>query len=220
MAKNRVLIVEDEIAIAKMIAMNLKVAGYDIVMFQDGKEAAESLESDHAYDMALLDIMVPGMDGLELLPVVKGYGIPVIFLTARDDIGTKVQGLRDGAEDYIVKPFEMLELMVRMEKVLERTKKNSDIIQILDLEINLAEHTVRKNGMEISLKPMEFELLCVLAKNRNIAISREELLRMVWGVDYMGETRTVDVHIGQLRKKLDLSGHIKTISKLGYRLED
>lgn len=220
MAKNRVLIVEDEIAIAKMIAMNLKVAGYDIVMSQDGKEAAESLESDHAYDMALLDIMVPGMDGLELLPVVKGYGIPVIFLTARDDIGTKVQGLRDGAEDYIVKPFEMLELMVRMEKVLERTKKNSDIIQILDLEINLAEHTVRKNGMEISLKPMEFELLCVLAKNRNIAISREELLRMVWGVDYMGETRTVDVHIGQLRKKLDLSEHIKTISKLGYRLED
>ena len=220
MAKNRVLIVEDEIAIAKMIAMNLKVAGYDIVMFQDGKEAAESLESDHAYDMALLDIMVPGMDGLELLPVVKGYGIPVIFLTARDDIGTKVQGLRDCAEDYIVKPFEMLELMVRMEKVLERTKKNSDIIQILDLEINLAEHTVRKNGMEISLKPMEFELLCVLAKNRNIAISREELLRMVWGVDYMGETRTVDVHIGQLRKKLDLSEHIKTISKLGYRLED
>ena len=220
MAKNRVLIVEDEIAIAKMIAMNLKVAGYDIVMFQDGKEAAESLESDHAYDIALLDIMVPGMDGLELLPVVKGYGIPVIFLTARDDIGTKVQGLRDGAEDYIVKPFEMLELMVRMEKVLERTKKTSDIIQILDLEINLAEHTVRKNGMEISLKPMEFELLCVLAKNRNIAISREELLRMVWGVDYMGETRTVDVHIGQLRKKLELSDHIKTISKLGYRLED
>ncbi len=220
MAKNRVLIVEDEIAIAKMITMNLKVAGYDIVMFQDGKEAAESLESDHAYDIALLDIMVPGMDGLELLPVVKGYGIPVIFLTARDDIGTKVQGLRDGAEDYIVKPFEMLELMVRMEKVLERTKKNSDIIQILDLEINLAEHTVRKNGVEISLKPMEFELLCVLAKNRNIAISREELLRMVWGVDYMGETRTVDVHIGQLRKKLDLSEHIKTISKLGYRLED
>ena len=220
MAKNRVLIVEDEIAIAKMIAMNLKVAGYDIVMFQDGRETAEALESDHAYDIALLDIMVPGMDGLELLPVVKGYGIPVIFLTARDDIGTKVQGLRDGAEDYIVKPFEMLELMVRMEKVLERTKKNSDIIQILDLEINLAEHTVRKNGMEISLKPMEFELLCVLAKNRNIAISREELLRMVWGVDYMGETRTVDVHIGQLRKKLDLSDHIKTISKLGYRLED
>lgn len=220
MAKNRVLIVEDEVAIAKMIAMNLRVAGYDIDMFGDGRQAAEALEQEHGYDIALLDIMLPGMDGLELLPIVRQYGIPVIFLTARDDIGTKVQGLRDGAEDYIVKPFEMLELMVRMEKVLERTKKNEDTIEILDLEINLAEHTVRKNGMEVSLKPMEFELLCVLAKNKNIAISREDLLRMVWGVDYMGETRTVDVHIGQLRKKLDLSEHIKTISKLGYRLED
>lgn len=220
MAKNRVLIVEDEVAIAKMIAMNLRVAGYDINMFGDGRQAAEALEQEHGYDIALLDIMLPGMDGLELLPIVRQYGIPVIFLTARDDIGTKVQGLRDGAEDYIVKPFEMLELMVRMEKVLERTKKNEDTIEILDLEINLAEHTVRKNGMEVSLKPMEFELLCVLAKNKNIAISREDLLRMVWGVDYMGETRTVDVHIGQLRKKLDLSEHIKTISKLGYRLED
>ena len=220
MAKSRVLIVEDEIAIAKMIAMNLRVAGYDINMFGDGRQAAEALEQEHGYDIALLDIMLPGMDGLELLPIVRQYAIPVIFLTARDDIGTKVQGLRDGAEDYIVKPFEMLELMVRMEKVLERTKKNEDTIEILDLEINLAEHTVRKNGMEVSLKPMEFELLCVLAKNKNIAISREDLLRMVWGVDYMGETRTVDVHIGQLRKKLDLSDHIKTISKLGYRLED
>ncbi len=220
MAKSRVLIVEDEIAIAKMIAMNLRVAGYDINMFGDGRQAAEALEQEHGYDIALLDIMLPGMDGLELLPIVRQYAIPVIFLTARDDIGTKVQGLRDGAEDYIVKPFEMLELMVRMEKVLERTKKNEDTIEILDLEINLAEHTVRKNGMEVSLKPMEFELLCVLAKNKNIAISREDLLRMVWGVDYMGETRTVDVHIGQLRKKLDLSKHIKTISKLGYRLED
>lgn len=220
MAKNRVLIVEDEVAIAKMIAMNLRVAGYDINMFGDGRQAAEALEQEHGYDIALLDIMLPGMDGLELLPIVRQYAIPVIFLTARDDIGTKVQGLRDGAEDYIVKPFEMLELMVRMEKVLERTKKNEDTIEILDLEINLAEHTVRKNGMEVSLKPMEFELLCVLAKNKNIAISREDLLRMVWGVDYMGETRTVDVHIGQLRKKLDLSEHIKTISKLGYRLED
>lgn len=220
MAKSRVLIVEDEVAIAKMIAMNLRVAGYDINMFGDGRQAAEALEQEHGYDIALLDIMLPGMDGLELLPIVRQYAIPVIFLTARDDIGTKVQGLRDGAEDYIVKPFEMLELMVRMEKVLERTKKNEDTIEILDLEINLAEHTVRKNGMEVSLKPMEFELLCVLAKNKNIAISREDLLRMVWGVDYMGETRTVDVHIGQLRKKLDLSKHIKTISKLGYRLED
>lgn len=119
-----------------------------------------------------------------------------------------------------MKPFEMLELMVRMEKVLARTKKLGDVIRILDMEINLLEHTVRKEGKEVLLKPMEFELLCVLAKNKNIAISREELLRRVWGVDYVGETRTVDVHIGQLRKKLDLSEQIKMISKMGYRLEE
>lgn len=218
--QNRILIVEDEISIAKMISMNLKVAGYDVTMFHDGKEAAEELEAEHEYDIALLDVMLPGMDGFALFEVVKSYGIPAIFLTAKDDIASKVQGLQGGAEDYIVKPFEILELMVRMEKVLERTKKSSDVIHILDLEINFLEHTVRKNGVEVSLKPMEFELLCVLAKNKNIAISREELLRRVWGIDYMGETRTVDVHIGQLRKKLSLNENIKTISKMGYRLEE
>ncbi len=217
---NSVLIVEDEISIAKMISMNLKVAGYHTVMFGDGMEAANALEKEHAYDIALLDVMLPGMDGFALFHVIKRYNIPVIFLTAKDDLDSKIQGLQDGAEDYIVKPFEMLELMVRMEKVLGRTKKSQDVIRILDIEINFPEHSVRKNGVEIPLKPMEFELLGVLAKNKNIAISREELLRRVWGVDYMGETRTVDVHIGQLRKKLSLNDNIKTISKMGYRLEE
>ncbi len=218
--QNRILIVEDEISIAKMISMNLKVAGYDVTMFHDGREAARKLETEREYDIALLDVMLPGMDGFALFEVVKSYGIPAIFLTAKDDIASKVQGLQGGAEDYIVKPFEMLELMVRMEKVLERTKKSSDVIHILDLEINFLEHTVRKKGVEVSLKPMEFELLCVLAKNKNIAISREELLRRVWGIDYMGETRTVGVHIGQHRKKLSLNENKKTISKMGYRLEE
>lgn len=220
MAQNRVLIVEDEISIAKMIAMNLKVAGYETKMFHDGREAAEALEEKHAYDIALLDVMLPGMDGFALFEIVRTYEIPVIFLTAKDDINSKIQGLQGGAEDYIVKPFDMLELMVRMEKVLERTKKLGDVIRILDVEINFLEHTVRKNGEEVLLKPMEFDLLCVLARNKNIAISREELLRRVWGVDYLGETRTVDVHIGQLRKKLSLNDNIKTISKMGYRLEE
>lgn len=220
MSQNKVLIVEDERSIAKMIAMNLKVAGYETTMFHDGAEAAGALEEEHGYDIALLDVMLPGMDGFNLFEVIKSYDIPVIFLTAKDDINSKVQGLQGGAEDYIVKPFEMLELMVRMEKVLERTKKLSDVVRILDIEINFLEHTVRKNGVEISLKPMEFELLCVLARNKNIAISREELLRRVWGVDYVGETRTVDVHIGQLRKKLSLNENIRTVSKMGYRLEE
>lgn len=216
----RILIVEDEEAIAKMIQMNLRVAGYKTDIYMDGLEAAEHIKEDSGYDLALLDVMVPGMDGFELLEALKPYKIPVIFLTAKDDIESKIHGLKGGAEDYIVKPFEVLELMVRIEKVLERNKKQPEIIKILDLEINNEEHTVRKAGVEVNLKPKEFELLSVLAKNRNRAISREKLLSMVWGYEFEGETRTVDVHIGQLRKKLNLSGKIKTISKMGYRLED
>ena len=217
MQKTRILIVEDETAIAKMIAMNLRVANYDAVIYEDGAEAAKGLEQDHAYDLALLDVMVPGMDGFTLLPIVREYGIPVIFLTAKDDLASKIQGLKGGAEDYIVKPFEVLELLVRIEKVLARTKHT---LSVLNLEIDFEQHTVRQDGKEVSLKPMEFELLAVLARNKNRAISRENLLRMVWGVEYVGETRTVDVHIGQLRKKLNLADHIKTVSKLGYRLEE
>mgnify|MGYP004694451855 FL=1 len=220
MAKNRILIIEDEEAIAKMIAMNLRVANYETRIYQDGLEAEQDLQEDHMYDLALLDVMLPGKNGFELLEDMKRYDIPVIFLTAKDDLDSKIQGLTGGAEDYLVKPFEILELMVRMEKVLERRNKLEPVIRILDMEINMEEHTVRKNGVEIPLKPMEFELLAVLAKNKNRAISRENLLRMVWGVDYMGETRTVDVHIGQLRKKLGLSEAIKTVSKMGYRLEE
>lgn len=216
----KILIVEDEVSIARMIAMNLGAANYETQIYYDGLEAAEALQENHAYDLALLDIMLPGMDGFALLEVVKGYGIPVIFLTAKDDLMSKVEGLKGGAEDYIVKPFEVLELLVRIEKVLERSNKLSDVIQVLNMEINFKEHTVRQNGKEVALKPMEFNLLAVLAKNKNIAISRENLLRMVWGADFMGETRTVDVHIGQLRKKLGLNEQIKTVSKLGYRLEE
>ncbi len=220
MGRNRILVVEDEEAIGKMITMNLKVAGYDTVLFQNGQEAIEALAQNHQYDLALLDIMVPGQNGFAIMDYLKPYGIPVIFLTAKDDLDSKIQGLSGGAEDYIVKPFEVLELLIRMEKVLARANKTEDVIHIADLEINTVEHIVRQNGKEIPLKPMEFELLLVLAKNKNRAISRENLLRMVWGTDYIGQTRTVDVHIGQLRKKLDLSDHIKTVSKLGYRLEE
>lgn len=220
MQKNRILIVEDETAIAKMISMNLRVANYDTQIFLDGAEADTSLKNDHNYDIALLDVMLPGMDGFALLHVLKQYNIPVIFLTAKDDLNSKIQGLKGGAEDYIVKPFEVLELLVRIEKVLARQNKLSSVLKVLNLEINFDEHIVRQNGCEVQLKPMEFELLSVLAKNKNIAISRENLLKMVWGIDFMGETRTVDVHIGQLRKKLDLSNNIKTVSKIGYRLEE
>ncbi|MCI8371443.1 MAG: response regulator transcription factor [Eubacterium sp.] len=216
----KILIIEDEKPIAKLIEMNLGAANYETQIYYDGAEAAEALQQNHSYDLALLDVMLPGMDGFELLEIMKGYEIPVIFLTAKDDLFSKVQGLKGGAEDYIVKPFEVLELLVRIEKVLERSNRMSSVVRVLNMEINFEEHTVRQDGREVLLKPMEFNLLAVLAKNKNIAISREKLLKLVWGVDFVGETRTVDVHIGQLRKKLGLSDHIKTVSKMGYRLEE
>ena len=218
--KARILVIEDEMSINDLLCMNLEIAGYETVGYLDGNEAYEAIIQDHAFQCALVDIMLPGRDGYSLLPKLKQYEIPVIFLTAKGDIASKIKGLKDGAEDYIVKPFEVLELLVRIEKVLARTKPEEHTLSVLNLEIDFEQHTVRQDGKEVSLKPMEFELLAVLARNKNRAISRENLLRMVWGVEYIGETRTVDVHIGQLRKKLNLADHIKTVSKLGYRLEE
>lgn len=218
--KNRILVIEDNTAISELISMNLTVAGYDTEALFDGNEVEELLKTDRNFDLALLDVMLPGKDGFELMDLMKEAKIPVIYLTAKNDVGSKIRGLRSGAEDYIVKPFEVLELLVRVEKVLERTGRQISRITVGDIEINLNEHQVTKNGQEVSLKPLEYDLLVLLAKNKNMAFTREQLLNQVWGSDYLGETRTVDVHIGQLRKKLELFDVIKTIPKIGYRLED
>ncbi len=220
MARNRILVVEDDESINRVIVKNLTSAGYAVASYMDGAEAAKAVSTDEDFDLALLDVMLPGIDGFDLMGYMKHADIPVIYLTAKNDVDSKVRGLRDGAEDYIVKPFEVLELLVRIEKVLERTGKMRQILDVGDLSINLLERSVRKDGEEILLKPMEYDLLVMLAKNKNIALSRERLLHGVWGVEFQGETRTVDVHIAQLRKKLDLTDRIKTISKIGYRLED
>ena len=209
---NRILVVEDDTAISELICMNLEVTGYEVVPVLDGNEVEGTLEKEENFDLALLDIMLPGKDGFELLGVMKEHGIPVIYITAKADVNSKIKGLRSGAEDYIVKPFEVLELLVRVEKVLERTGKQK--------EIHLSEHKVTRNGQTVSLKPMEYDLLVLLAKNKNVAFTREQMLNEVWGSNYLGETRTIDVHIGQLRRKLDLSDVIKTIPKIGYRLEE
>lgn len=218
--KNRILVIEDDTAISELISMNLTVAGYDTEALFDGNEVEELLKTDRNFDLALLDVMLPGKDGFELMDLMKEAKIPVIYLTAKNDVGSKIRGLRSGAEDYIVKPFEVLELLVRVEKVLERTGRQISRITVGDIEINLNEHQVTKNGQEVSLKPLEYDLLVLLAKNKNMAFTREQLLNQVWGSDYLGGTRTVDVHIGQLRKKLELFDVIKTIPKIGYRLED
>ena len=217
---NKILVIEDDRAISELLCMNLNAAGYETAAAYDGEEARRLLLWHEDADLALVDIMLPEVDGFALMEDFRRKKLPVIYLTAKDDVASKVKGLRLGAEDYLVKPFEMLELLVRMEKVLERTGRAKQFLTVRDVEVDLSKHQVRKAGQEISLKPMEYDLLVLLLQNRNIALGREEILRRVWGTDFLGESRTVDVHVGQLRKKLDLQDTIRTIPKLGYRLED
>jgi len=220
MPKNRILIVEDDKAISDGIAVNLQYSGYDYRVFSDGQEAADSLEADHSYDLALLDIMLPGIDGFELLSYMKQYNIPVIYITAKSDASSEIKGLRDGAEDYIVKPFDVLTLLVRIEKVLERTGRLNQVLRIKDITLDLENRTVTKGGEEVILKPLEFEVFAMLARCKNRTILREKLLNEIWGADFFGDTHTLDVHIANLRKKLDAADIIKTVPKYGYRLED
>ncbi len=216
---NRIMIVEDDAAIAEGVAINLEYAGYAVQTFGDGREAADSLKNDHSYDLALLDIMLPGLDGYQVIPYVRKYGIPVIYLTAKNDAASEIQGLRDGAEDYIVKPFEMMTLLVRIEKVLAREGKLNNVLRFEDIVVDAVNHTVEKNGEAVSLTPLEFDLLLLLMRYTDRTIPREKLLSEVWGTDFYGDTRTIDVHVAHLRKKLDLGDHLKTVAKVGYRLE-
>lgn len=218
--KNKILVIEDDRAISELICMNLNVAGYETIAAYDGIEAESFLNLHEDADMAVVDIMLPGKDGFALMEDFKKKKMPVLYLTAKDDVGSKIKGLRLGAEDYMVKPFEMLELLVRIEKILERTGRAGSCLKIRDIEVDMKKHVVTKNGEPVGLKPMEYDLFLLFLQNKNIALSREELLKRVWGTDYLGESRTVDVHVAQLRKKLGLTEELKTISKRGYRLED
>lgn len=215
---SKLYIIEDEMAINKAICLNFEAAGYEVAAAYNGDDVLAALYDGQHFDLAIVDIMLPGKSGLELLKPLTDRGIPVIFLTAKSDVGSKVTGLLEGAEDYITKPFAMPELLVRAEKVLERYGAADKILEIDDVVIHVLEHSVKKSGQAISLTPIEFELLLVLVRNKNIALSREKLLSHVWGQLFEGETRTVDVHIAQLRKKLRL--RIVSIPKLGYRLEE
>lgn len=220
MAANRIMIVEDDGSIAASVALNLKYVGYDALVLDDGQKAAEHLARDHAFDLALLDIMLPGLDGFELFSYMEKYNIPVIYMTAKTDSESEVRGLRDGAEDYIVKPFEMVTLLVRIEKVLARTGRLNRVYRFLDMVLDAENRTVTKAGEEISLPPLEFDVLAVLIKNKNRTVSRERILNEIWGEDYFGDIRTVDVRVANLRKKLGFTDEIRTISKTGYRLEE
>lgn len=220
MAENRLLVIEDDKAIAKALTLNLELAGYLVTHYDDGAKALESLKQSHSFDLALLDMMLPGVDGFGLLPVLGSYGIPVICLTALTDTQSEIQGLREGAEDYVTKPFRMAALLVRIEKVLERSGKLHKLYRFRDLELDGENRVLRRGTQTIILPPMEFDVLMVLMKNKNRTVSRQQILSEIWGYDYFGDLRTVDVRIANLRKKLNLSEEIRTIPRTGYRLEE
>lgn len=213
----KILIAEDEPAINKMLSMNLSLMGYETISQYDGQQVLDWLNKGGGADLALVDVMMPRVDGFALLEPLRQYGIPIIFLTARGDLEAKLRGLTGGAEDYIVKPFEMMELIVRMEKVLERHGKVDATIVLGRITIDAEKRTVTKDDILLNMTPMEYDLLLLLAKKKNVALSRDRLLNEVWGIRYEGGTRTVDVHIAQLRKKTELN--IVSVPKIGYRLE-
>ena len=211
-----ILIVEDDTTINEMVARNLKMVGHKCTQIYDGREGLEMIEKGD-FDLVLLDVMLPGMSGFEVMEKTKD--VPVIFVTAKGELDDKLHGLSIWAEDYIVKPFEMLELLVRVEKVLERHQKGREILKVGDVEIDTEKRSVTKAGEEIYLKPMEYDCLLMFVRHKNKALTREQLLKALWGVDFEGETRTVDAHVGRIRKKLGFQDVIRTIPRIGYRLE-
>lgn len=211
-----ILIIEDEEPVNELIRRNLELVGHQCRSAYDGKSALDEL-AQGSYDLMILDIMLPELDGFEVFERCKGQ--PTIFLTARNGLSDRLKGLTMGADDYIVKPFEMLELLARVEAVLRRTQPKRTDFEIAGVRIDFESRRIWRDGVEIDCSPKEYELFETLATNRNIALSRERLLELVWGYDFEGDTRTVDVHIQRLRKKLGLEKQIRTVYKLGYRLE-
>lgn len=212
----RILIVEDEFLISNLIKETLAGQGYRCTCIYDGESAATEIENA-SYDLVLLDVMLPKIDGFELISYINQYKIPVIFITAKNDVKDRVKGLKLGAEDYIVKPFDVTELTARVEVVLRRSHKYSEMLQILDLTIDMDSRSVFKNGEVVEVTYKEFELLLLLVKNKNIALYRETIYEKIWNEPFCEDTRTVDLHIQRLRKKLGLEKNIQTVFKIGYR---
>ena len=213
-----ILIVEDEKPISNLIKINLTDAGYNCTCAFDGEEAADLIEKQQ-FNLILLDIMLPKIDGFELLEYAKTFDTPVIFLTAKSDVKDKVRGLKLGAEDYLTKPFEIIELLARVETVLRRYYKNEEKINIFDISIDTLSRVVKKDGKIINLTVKEYEILLLFLHNKNIALFRDRIYTKVWGDDYMGDTRTVDLHVQRMRKKLGWEDKIVPVYKIGYRLE-
>lgn len=214
----KILVVEDEAAIRDLISINLSLVGYEVFTAEDGLEAENFLENTKV-NLILLDVMIPEIDGFSLIEKIKKYNIPIIFVTAKESVLDRVKGLRLGAEDYIIKPFETIELLARIEVVLRRYNKD-DNIKFKNIEVDTKQRIVKVNDKEVYLTVKEYDLLILFLQNKNMALSREQILDKVWGFEYEGETRTVDIHVQRIREKLDLKNSIKTVFKVGYRLEE
>ena len=214
----KILVAEDEEPISRLIRMNLTKAGYQVTCAFDGVTAADLMESEH-FDLVLLDIMLPGINGYELMEYAQNLKLPVIFLTALGSTEHKVKGLRMGADDYLAKPFEIVELLARVEAVLRRYNKTETTIEIFDVVIDTASRTVTQNGKQVPLTIKEFDLLLLFVRNRNIALYRDTIYESVWEGEYAEQSRTVDLHVQRLKKKLHWEEHIVAVYKVGYRLE-
>ena len=215
----RILIVEDERPIARLIDWNLTDCGYECTQVHDGLAAADLIEAN-SYDLILLDVMLPGADGYELMDQIRPTGTPVIFITARAGVQDRVRGLRAGADDYLVKPFEVVELIARVESVLRRAGKAEEHYEIGDVRVEPRSMLVTKSGVPVTLTPKEYELLLLFVRNRNIALFRDTIYQRVLEAEFDGDSRTVDLHVQRLRKKLGWQKRLVAIYKVGYRLED
>lgn len=213
-----ILIVEDDVSIREILHMHLSLVGHQVRGAADAAIARQMLE-ERLPALALLDIMLPGEDGFSLGESLIRRDVPVLFLTAKTAVPDRVRGLSMGAQDYMLKPFEPAELLARVENILRRTRREDAALQSGALLIDFAARRVLLSGEEIVLTALEFDLLAMLARRKNVAMSREELLVGVWGYDYAGETRTVDVHVQRLRSKIG-AAYIETVYKYGYRFAD
>lgn len=214
----RILIVEDEKPISDLMCLSLKKAGYHCVCAYDGEEAASMLEHG-GFDLVLLDVMLPKIDGFSLMEYIRPMGTPVIFITAKASVPDRVKGLRMGAEDYIVKPFEILELLARVDVVLRRYHKTDTVIEIGGLSIDLGGMIVSRDGVHIPLTKKEYDLLLLFAQNPGIALYRETIYERVWQEEFPYGSKTVDLHIQRLRKKVGWEQKLLAVNKVGYRLE-
>lgn len=214
----KILIVDDEKAICDLIDLNLSAAGYQCKSVQDGLDALDLIEKE-SYDLILLDIMLPGADGYDIMEYIRPLGVPVIFITAKHEVRDRVKGLKLGADDYLVKPFDVVELVARVEAVLRRYNKADQQLTAEDVVVDVEARRVTKGGRNVELTNKEFGLLVLFMKNKNVALFRETLYEKVWEGEYFGDSRTLDLHVQRLRRKLGWEHNLVAVYKVGYRLE-